>query len=111
LPIGSSVLRKLSPPLRVHYQPIEAKTRQGEPADALLTHLAEGEACLLTPGADLEPFANLVLLFPGIPAEVYGKVRELKGDGSVLLAFTTLPAAARDWIRSLGAADSLERLP
>jgi adenylate cyclase len=108
LPIDKNVLRPLPEPVRVSYQPIVAKTRQGEPLEALVTHLAEGEGCLLAPRGDLEPHTNLVLSFHGIPGEVYAKVRGATGDGGVAIVFTALPAAVRAWIRSLAAAEPPE---
>ncbi len=104
LPLPNRLPRQLPQPLRVAYQPIQAKARQGEPIEAWLTHLAEGEAWLARSGLDLEPSTNLVLRFPGIPGDVYAKVRELQ-PGGVRLLFTSLPTEVRAWIRSLGLAE------
>ena len=110
LPIPNLLPRQLPQPVRVAYQTIQAKTRQGEPLEAWLTHLAEGEAWLARSGLDLEPFANLVLRFPGIPGDVYAKVRDVQ-PGGVRLLFTSLPTEVRDWIRSPGSAEPPQSPP
>lgn len=104
LPIPNLLPGPLPQPVRVAYQPIEAKTRRGEPSEAWLTHLAEGEACLAGEGLELDPFTNIVLRFPDIPGEVYAKVRDRRPEG-VRLLFTSLPAEVRAWIRSPGSTE------
>ncbi len=110
LPMHKLLPRPLPQPVRVSYQPIQAKIRQGEPREAWLTHLAEGEAWLARSDLDLEPFANLVLCFPGIPGDVYAKVRDVH-PGGVRLLFTSLPTEVRAWIHSLDSAEPPQSPP
>lgn len=106
LPQGTAIPKPLAHPLRMTYQPIQAKTRQGAPRDGLITHLGEKEAWLAAQGADLEPFDDLVLSFPDHPGDVYAKVREGESSGAVRIVFTTLPLALKDWLGSAAAAES-----
>ena len=56
---------------------------------------------------DLEPFADLVLSFPHLPGDVYAKVREGEPEaGRVRIAFTTLTAELKEWLRSPGSRKS-----
>jgi hypothetical protein len=111
LPRSSAMPTPLPNPLRVVYQPIQAKRRHGPPRDALITHLGEREAWLAPQGADLEPFDDLVLRFPGHPGDVYGKVREGESATGLRIVFTTTPSALKDWLRAPTSAESLPESP
>jgi adenylate cyclase len=100
LPRSTALPRRLPHALRVVYQPIQAKTRQGPPREALITHLGEREAWLDPQGAELEPFDDLVLRIADHPGDVYAKVREAESATGLRIVFTTMPAALKDGLHS-----------
>jgi adenylate cyclase len=101
LPSRSSNPRALKEPLEVRYSIMRGKHRDGLPCRAEVTHLAEREAWMVLQEGNLEPFVNLVLNFPGISGDAYGKVRD-QVRGSVHIVFTVMPAELKELIRSLG---------
>ena len=103
LPIWNSNRQGLTQPIDIRYWIIQDKRRQGLACVAAATHLTEREIWLAPREDNLEPFTNLLLSFPGISEEVYGKVR-LHREGSWQIVFTVIPAALKELIRSLGLA-------
>ena len=101
LPNSLSPPTALQEPLAIRYGLMQGKRRQAGTSRGQVTHLTEREAWLVPEGGTLEPFDNLVLTFPGIAEEAYGKVRQQR-DGSVRIVFTVMPAALQTLIRGLG---------
>lgn len=95
----------LAVPLEVGVTSMEGKHRQGLPCPAVVTHLGEREAWILPKEGTFSPFTNVVLSFPDLTPEAYGKVREQR-EGKVHILFTAMPAELKDWIRGLGANES-----
>jgi adenylate cyclase len=106
LPRSAATPAPLPRPLRVVYQPIQAKRRHGPPREALITHLGDREAWLAPQGADLEPFDDIVLRVPDHPGDVYAKVREGESATGPRIVFTTLPTALNEWLRSQASGES-----
>ena len=103
LPSWNTNRQALTQPLEIRYWIIKDKRRQGLACVAVATHLMERGAWLVPREDNLEPFMNLLLSFPGISEEVYGKVRSHR-QGSWQIVFTVIPAALKELIHSLGPA-------
>jgi adenylate cyclase len=101
LPIASSNPHTLEQAIEISYCLIKEKQWEGSPRPALVTQLAERECWIVLPAGHLEPFDNLVLSFPGIGGDAYGKVRE-QLNGSFRITFSVMPTELKQLICSLG---------
>jgi adenylate cyclase len=101
LPIASSTPYTLEQAIEISYCLIKENQREGSPGPALVTQLAERECWIVLPAGHLKPFDNLVLSFPGIGGNAYGKVRE-QLNGSFRITFSVMPTELKQLICSLG---------
>jgi hypothetical protein len=102
LPIASSNTYTLEQAIEISYCLIKGKQREGSLRPAQVTQIAERECWIVLPEGHLEPFDNLVLSFPGIGSDVYGKVRE-QLNGSFRIMFSVMPTELKQLICSLWA--------
>jgi adenylate cyclase len=105
LPIASSTPYTLEQSIEISYCLIKENQREGSPQPALVTQLAERECWIVLPAGHLKPFDNLVLSFPGIGGDAYGKVRE-QLNGNFHIMFSVMPTELKQLICSLRPADA-----
>lgn len=101
LPLPASSRQALDPPIAVTLALVSDKRRHGTPRDALLTQLGERDAWLAVADPDLQPFTDVVVAFPGLSAEAYGKLRE-PVPGGFRVVWTVVPAEIKALLPSPG---------